>query len=253
MSLPEAQPMSFIATILRRCAAEALDLSDRLLGYEPRLLPAQDAMADFDVLVRWGDGESSLAIGKSTSFQQASPALAKELRQLLRLQHPRIMLCLPGPLVKSSPFRDSDDRFRRIWLLSAVLMRLWARRGPYGDSLMFRRDSGAAGLDALSNLALRAHRIVLVSSEPRHLKSLRRMWPHADARHVLVPASNAYARRDEIKQSILRVEKPDLLLLSAGPTGKCLARELITGWQDAVKIVDTGHLFDHLQARGESK
>ena len=245
--------MNFIATILRRCAAIALDLSDRLLGYGPRLLPAQDAMADFDVLIRWGDGESSLAIGKSTSFQQASPALAKELRQLLRLQDPRVILCLPGPLVKRSPFRSSDDRFRRIWLLSAVVMRLWARRGPYGDSLMFRREFGAAGLDALSNLLLRAHRIVLVSSEPRHVISLRGMWPHADARHVLVPASNAYVRRDEIKQSILTLGKPDLLLLSAGPTGKCLARELITAWQGGVKIVDTGYLFDHLQAWCESK
>jgi hypothetical protein len=245
--------MNFIVTILRRCAAAALDLSDRLLGYEPRWLTAHDAMAHFDVLIRWGDGESSLAVGKSTSFQQASPALAKELRQLLRLRDPRIILCLPGPLLKRSPFRSTDDRFRRIWLLSAVVMRLWARGGPYGDSLMFRREFGAAGLNALSNLLFRADRIVLVSSEPLHLHTLRRMWPHVDARHLLVPASNAYARRDEIKQSIVALGKPDLLLLSAGPTGKCLAPELMTVWQQGVKIVDTGYLFDHLQIREESK
>jgi hypothetical protein len=245
--------MNSIATILRIWAAVALDLSDRVLGYEPRLLPADDAIAHFDVLIRWGDGESSLAVGKSTSFQQASPALAEELRQLLRLRDPRAILCLPGPLVKRSPFRSSDDRFRRIWLLSAVVMRLWARRGPYGDSLMFRREFGAAGLDALSNLPLRGERIVLVSSESRHLDSLRRMWPHADARHILVPASNAYARRDEIKQSILALGKPDVLLLSAGPTGKCLARELMTRWHEGVKIIDTGYLFDHLQDRRESQ
>src|SRR4051812_38218682 len=122
-----------------KCASFAVDFTDRVIGYAPSTITAEDALLNRDVLIRWGDGESSLSVGKSTSFQAASPALARELRQLLRTRDPRIALCLPGVLLKNSPFVGSDDRFRRMWILSAFIMRVWARRGPYADSFMFRR------------------------------------------------------------------------------------------------------------------
>ena len=245
------KPLRLMGKLLRKCASLAVDATDRVIGYAPVLIPAEDALLRRDVLIRWGDGESSLAVGKSTSFQTASPALAKELRRLCRTPDPRINLCFPGVLLKNSPFTGSDDRFRQIWILSALIMRIWARGGPYADSLMFRRESGMLGFESLSAVISQAKRVLLVSSDPRDAECLRTFQGDGHFQQLLVPSRNAYCRRDEIKNSILALGKPDVLLLSAGPTGKCLAPELIDAWREGVKIIDTGHLFDQL--RGPAK
>lgn len=245
--------MSFVGRTVRKCMAVALDLADRLTGYSPETVGPEGALARNDVLIRWGDGESSLAVGRSTSFQPASPPLARELRRLLRTRDPRITLCLPGFLLSGSPFAGRDDRFRRIWLLTTLLMRIWARRGVYGDSFLFRNEANMNGLDPLVRLLRRARRVIVVSPDSFHADTVRSMCPGAQVQHLSVLPRNAYAERDVVKRGILALGKPDVLLLSAGPTGKCLAPELLTYWDADTKIVDTGNLFDHLLQRGDCK
>jgi hypothetical protein len=234
------------AKIKRKCVALALDMLDMLIGYEPDVITPEEALLHSDVLLRWGDGESSLAIGRSTSFQQASPELARELRSLLRKRGSGTTLCFPGFLLRRVPFSGSDDRFRRIWLLTAILMRIWARHGHYGDAFMFRREGHMGGLNALSNLIADAQRIALLSADPADTETLRSMQTKAVVQHVRVPGQDAYSARDQILRSLLQIERPDILLLSAGPTGKCLAPELFRTWGKGIKIIDTGHLFLHL-------
>jgi hypothetical protein len=200
------------------------------------------------VLLRWGDGESSLAIGKSTSFQKASPQLGRELRSILRQRDARVTLCLPKPLLGRAPFSGSDDRFRRIWLLTALLMRIWVRRGSYGDAFLFRREGEIDGLKALSRLIATAQKIVVLSGDPSDIEIVNSMQPDAVLQHVKVPKQNAYSERDEIWRALTQVAKPDMLLLSAGPTGKCLASDLHLMWGRGTKIIDTGHLFQHLKS-----
>jgi hypothetical protein len=234
------------AKIKRKCLAVALDMLDHLIGYEPDVITPEEALLYSGVLLRWGDGESSLAIGRSTPFQRASPQLARELRSLLRGRGSGTTLCLPEFLLRSAPFSGSDDRFRRIWLLTAILMRIWARRGRYGDAFMFRREGEMGGLHALSNLIAGAQRIALLSADSADAEKLRSMQTKAVVQHVLAPGQDAYSARDEILRSLLQIEKPDILLLSAGPMGKCLAPELFRTWGKGIKIIDTGHLFRHL-------
>jgi hypothetical protein len=109
------------------------------------------------------------------------------------------------------------------------------------------------GLEPLSRLISQANRILLVSSDPGDADCLRAIRCDGAVQQVQVPGCNAYSRRDEIKHSILALGKPDVLLLSAGPTGKCLAPELIDEWGDGVKIIDTGHLFDELRRLGPAR
>jgi hypothetical protein len=223
----------------------ALDMLDLLNGYAPDVITPEEAVLHSDILLRWGDGESSLAIGRSTSFQRATPQLARELRSLLRQRGPETTLCLPEFLLRRAPFSTSDDRFRRIWLLTAILMRIWARRGRYGDAFMFRREREMGGLNALSKLLGGAQRIVLLSADPTDAETLRSMQTKAVVQHVRVPGQHAYSERNQILRSLLQIERPDILLLSAGPTGKCLAPELARTWGKGIKIIDTGHLFRH--------
>lgn len=245
--------MKFVGKILLKWLAALLDLSDRISGYGPRILSPGDALSRGQVLVRWGDGETSLAIGRSTPFQQPSPALSRELRQLVALRDPRMTLCFPGFLLRPSPFTRATDRFRQIWLLTVILMRLQARRGPYGDALMFRIDGEMTGLNALRSQIRSARRITLVSSDPSHVRTLSALQPAGAIRHVLVPREQAYEKREEIRFEIVEQGEPDLLLLSAGPVGKCLAPELMAKWRQT-KIIDTGHFFGHaIEIAGEPK
>jgi len=236
----------FVAKIIRKCAAVALDAVDYAFRYGPQLMPPEEALLECDVLLRWGDGESSLAIGRSTSFQQATPQLARELRSLLRRRSAGTIICFPPFLLGRAPFSGSDDRFRRNWLPTAGLMRIWIRHGRYSDAFMFRREGQMGGLNQLSNLLSGAQRVALLSANPADAEILRSMQTNAVVEHVRVPGQDAYSARDEILSALLQIEKPDILLLSAGPTGKCLAPELFRRWGKGVKIIDTGHLFHHL-------
>ena len=232
--------------VIRKCAAAALDAFDHACRYGPGLITPEEALCECDVLIRWGDGESSLAIGRSTSFQLASPQLSRELRSLLRRRSAGTIICFPPFLLHRAPFSSADDRFRRNWLPTAGLMRIWIRHGRYGDAFMFRREGEMGGLNPLSNLLLDAQRIALLSADPADAEILRSIQPKAVVQHVQVPRENAYSKRDEIWRSLLEIEKPDVLLLSAGPTGKCLAADLFRTWGKGTKIIDTGHLFRHL-------
>lgn len=242
--------MSLLSMTAVQVLSRLVDLSDVLTRYPGlELLSPEDAL-NRRVLIRWGDGESTLALGGRTSFQRRDPRLAKELRHVLRSHSGQVSLCFPPQLYMKKPFGAASHRFRQFWSLTGVFLRVFVRHGPCGDAFMFRREGQFSGTSSLFDmLKTGTKRLLIVSSDPEHAvrfdERLRFTERGGVLRHVQVSPQNAYDERDVLFSLLASEEAPDIALFSAGPVGKCLMIDLLDVWPEHTKLIDTGHLLDH--------
>jgi hypothetical protein len=228
-----------------------VDLHDNVTFYRaPDVLTAKEAL-QFRALVRWGDGETTLAYERSTTFQSENSQLALELKAVINNPSPDVLLCFIPKLVQRRPFRGQTTKYRRFWTLTAFMMRRSRRRHQTADALMFRKEGNFEGLTPLLQRLGQVQRVLVVSANPKDARDLEAKLARHSAgvrvSHVLVPKVNAYGVRDALfTQLKSQHPPPDIALLSAGPVGKCLVPDLLALWPTSSQIVDTGHLFDHL-------
>lgn len=243
--------MRSLVGMIKELLSWFVDLRDVATFYRaPDVLTAEEAL-QFRAIVRWGDGETTLAHGRSTTFQSQSPQLAVELKTVIDNPSPDVLLCFIPQLVQRRPFRGQTAKYRRLWSLTALMMRRSLRRHQTADALMFRQEGGFAGLAALLQRLLQVQRVLVVSANPEDAHDLEARLATQSAAvrvsHVLVPKANAYGVRDALLTQLNSQDPPpDIALLSAGPAGKCLVLDLLALWPTSSQIVDTGHLFEHL-------
>lgn len=228
-----------------------LDVLDIITFYRsPEILNADEAL-QIRAVARWGDGESTLALGGSTSFQSYSPELKKDLLALVNHPSQDLLICSIPRLLGRRPFRKKNARYRNLWFWTAFIMRRSLRRDGFGDALMFRREGGFQGVVPLMQRLVHVQRVLVVSAFPEDAVDLEaRLAAHdsqARVSHIGVPRVNAYGVRDALLHELKSQDPPpDVTLLSAGPVGKCLIPQLLEFWPKTSQIVDTGHLFEHL-------
>jgi len=243
--------MRTLGGIIKELLSWIVDLRDIATFYRaPGILSAEEAL-QARALVRWGDGEMTLAYGRSTAFQSHSPELAAELKAIIGNPSPDVLLCFIPQLVQRRPFRGQTAKYRRLWSFTAFMMRRSLRCHQTGDALMFRQEGEFEGLTPLLQRLVQVQRVLVVSANPKDARDLEAKLARHSAvvrvSHVLVPKVNAYGVRDVLfTQLKSQHPPPDIALLSAGPVGKCLVPDLLALWPTSSQIVDTGHLFDHL-------
>lgn len=250
--------MRGLGGIMKKLLSWIVDLRDIATFYSaPDVLTAEQAL-QFRALVRWGDGETTLAYGRSTAFQAQSPQLAAELKAVMNNPSNDLLLCFVPQLVQRRPFRGQTAKYRRLWSLTAFIMRRSLRRHQSGDALMSRQEGDFAGLTPLRQRLLQVQRVLVVSANSEDAQNLEASLATQSAAvrvsHVLVPKANAYGVRDALLTELKSQDPPpDIALLSAGPVGKCLVPDLLALWPTSSQIVDTGHLFDHLGQQPEAQ
>jgi hypothetical protein len=202
------------------------------------------------VIVRWGDGETSLALGISTRFQKASWALAADLRALAACRSKDVLLCVPLGLLSRDPFSGKSAECIQMWAFTAAFIRFLVRSEEFGDAFMFRKESGLSGRKQLIDSLAACRKIVLVSSRAEDLDALRTEISgvmHVEFLHVSVPSQHAYDVKAALLDQLLAIDGAGVVLLSAGPVGKSLVPDLVRQLPQSVRIIDTGNFFDHLR------
>lgn len=193
-------------------------------------------------LIRWGDGETEVALGRGIHYQDGAPQLSKMLQSLLSSGTNKVILGLP-----SWPLRGvlRWALYQRGWLKTRLL---WAAHchleGSYADAFMFR-DRPRKALQLLRACGARKKRLIIVSSN-----SLDVRYFDGTAEGIAwieVPKVNAFSRHDEtcaaIEYSTMASADSTLVLISAGPAGKAIAVALA----ERIACWDTGNLFDALR------
>ena len=251
--------MRGLGGIAKELMSWAVDISDTVTFYRPPEVLTAEALLQHRAIIRWGDGETTLAMGRATAFQTKNARLAKELRALLRIHSPDVVICPPSALSRRCPFRGANRRYRRMWSVTAILLRYLSKQRVFGDAYIFRHESNFAGLKPLLARIEPARHVLIVSSnlEDRDIlfAQMEKIGGTRPAiTHIRVPKTNAYDVRGALLNQLRELkEAPDITLLSAGPVGKCLIPDLLSLWPASTQIIDTGHFFGHFRQQGDAQ
>jgi glycosyltransferase family protein len=199
-------------------------------------------------VIRFGDGEISIMEDIDLGFQKKDHELSSKLRVVLQSNLTGLLICVPGLFGKLSNFKS-----RSFWFTIHHLFKhgyLWrdllSRDQVYGDAFMTRpyltyKNTSSCGEIFKKLFSIWENKeVVLVEGLLSRLGVGNDMFNNAKSiQRILCPAENAYGKYSIIKETVLKVPKNKIILLSLGPAAKVLAYELfLLGY----RVVDIGHI-----------
>jgi hypothetical protein len=187
-------------------------------------------------IARYGDGELKLMHGQAYVRQPASENLGAELLDILQRPHENCLVGIPtmapaGP--KYENWLRHSERFAKVLRPESV---------QYYSAFITRPDS--APWINTRKFAAKVARLwrkkrATVLSEPGN-KILKAVALSAKQLNVVCcPHQEAYAEIDRFEDEILGT-RPEIVLLSCGPTATCLANRLASRGVHAVDIGSAG-------------
>jgi glycosyltransferase family protein len=197
---------------------------------------------------RYGDGEFSLMNGKSLLFQPYIPELGIRLRDIVKSQQERHIVCIPNVF---NSFNWCSEKPKKYWikylnLNRSKIYKLIDRKKEYYDSLVTRlyidyKDKSRAEDRFLKFQELWANReVVIVEGVQSRLGLGNNLFDNAySIERILCPANNAFAKYNEILAEVKKQDLSKLVLIALGPTATVLSYDLsIIGYQ----AIDIGHI-----------
>lgn len=199
-------------------------------------------------VVRFGDGEFDLIEGKSITYQQGSPQLSKQLRDVLFSENEKLLVCVPDFFENISRYTDSSIKF---WKHD-----IRKRERLYKEIANTTRVFGSAQISRpYINLKDK-------SISKRYFKKLKQIWENKDIlivegetsrsgvgndlfdnaksiKRIICPSKNAYSKLREIESKIQYFKENRLILLMLGPTAKIAIADLVNIKN---QMIDIGHL-----------
>ena len=235
-ALTEAHP-SVASDLVKAFASDEI-----VTGRGPTAGLTEELLRSRKSLVRFGDGEALLLLGKPTWFQLPDVSLRSGLFEAFFDYGPDTdyLLAVPGPIFSpAAEIKSMDEKSgSKIWRnfkksrgLEAVARYVGSRRAPVFDAFTYR-----SGLEDPSPLWESAEDLVLVSNRRALLES-RTVRRFGDARvhHIEVPEIDVLPHLDRICREVRRTieasgqnarEVP--VLVAAGAVGKLVVLRLMS-------------------------
>jgi glycosyltransferase family protein len=199
-------------------------------------------------VIRFGDGEIYLIDGMDLGFQKKSSELASRLEEIIKINTPGLLICIPNIWSRLENYVSYAYKFNmhHLFRCGHVWRKLLSYEQTYGDTNMTRhylayKDKTKSG-ETFKKLFLiwNDKDVVLVEGEKSRLGVGNDMFDNTRSlSRVLCPSENAFAKYNDIKNVILKIDKNKLILVSLGPTAKLLAYDLfISGY----RVIDIGHI-----------
>ncbi len=199
-------------------------------------------------VIRFGDGEISLLDGLDLPFQEKDLDLIKKLEQVIRVNDPELLICIPGMWGKLDIFAPYAYHFimHHMYRYNHTWKNLLSTTQIYGDTnvtrhyLAYNDKKNAGEIFKKIFTIWENENAVLIEGSKSRLGVGNDMFTNAKSlKRILCPPENAYSRYNEILRETLKLPKETLILLSLGPTAKVLAYELFT---QGYRVIDIGHI-----------
>lgn len=196
-------------------------------------------------LIRVGDGEAMLLMGRSIHYQIFDPKLRASLHEIISSYNnnsPYILAIPTFAIIESAAALKARGRLR-IWrLFRALFVSKFDTTQAYADAVIFyHRDNFSKTVEPL----LLTHHVIVVSKQENNTPELQAYMNRdcASWQFVTVSAQNAYSEYEYVQQNIdLAISKRSarevLILFAAGPASKALALHYI---KDDIQCIDIGH------------
>ena len=213
-------------------------------------------------VVRFGDGEIDLILGRSIPYQTYDKELAEALKAILQTpSNERLLVCLPDVFQNLERYNSNaryfwskhfekyhafyEEECQSEWYGSTFLSR------PYIDLVdKSQSDRYFAAIKKLWS----GRDILIVEGETSRSGMGNDLFEQANSvSRIICPSKNAFSSYDRIISSILRHAEGRLVILMLGPTAKLLSYDLTKrGYQ----AIDLGHIdseYEWFQMKAESK
>jgi hypothetical protein len=195
-------------------------------------------------IIRYGDGEISLLLGKSIHWQKYSYNLSLDLLTIIKdySKDSPYILCIPNHRIQANNQELRKTMKLHMWLPFRILFKsIFPNKVIYGNAILFRY----MGLLSMNiNKYFENLNIIFVANEK--VASIANVKSSKKLTKIIVPSKNAYIKKKEImekiKKNLSQYDKTEIIvLLSCGPLAKVLAFELsIIGY----RAIDLGHIFE---------
>jgi hypothetical protein len=186
-------------------------------------------------VARCGDGECKIAFGKGYRRQEANADLAQELREVLRKPHPKCLPAIPTMDPKGNKFESWARHSERFVKLLYPEVQYYSAFITRPDSAQWCECSEFAHL--LQKIWLGKEKVVVLSEPDSKVLSSVKLTN--EVIHIQCPSYESYQFIGQWEKQIVKI-KPDVALLSVGPTATALANRLAGHGVWAVDIGSVG-------------
>lgn len=204
---------------------------------------------------RLGDGDFPHARGRAGGRQNVYfKKLGEEMKAVLREPHPRFICAIPT-MADRGPDGSAAPKYKN-WVRHVDEYLPSLREGmDYYSAFITRPDSAPWiwNLDFARNMESlwRGKKVALLAREGN--KAITIVNHSAkEVMHLLCPKYDAYQYIDEYERAILK-QKPDVAVLSCGPTATVLSRRLATQGVHSFDIGSAGSFLCKILLDGKEK
>lgn len=201
-------------------------------------------------MARFGDGEIFILLKKGgVGFQHYNEKLANRLKEVINYKGDNLLVCIHDCYYKINDDRTEEEK--KYWKehlkeYGLTFFSLIDTSKMYYNATCTRIYSIFKNKDKSKELFLLFKKIwenrdvIIVEGEKTRIGVGNDLLNNAKSiKRIIIPAEEAFSKYDEILDTVLKMNKKSLILISAGPTATVLAYDLS---KNGYQAVDIGHI-----------
>ena len=199
-------------------------------------------------IVRFGDGEIDLIMGRSIPYQSYDKDLALELLEILETpSSPKLMVCMPDVFEHLERYNSNAQHFwENHFEQFADFYKNHCRSSWYGSTFLSRpyidwvdKSQAQANIEKLRSL-WQDKDLLIVEGETSRSGVGNDLFDNSKSiKRIIGPSKNAYQDLDWIYDKVMEHSVNRLVLVMLGPTAKVLVKRLA---DSGIQAIDLGHI-----------
>ena len=199
-------------------------------------------------IIRFGDGEMDLMLGKSIPYQVYDENLASQLKEIISFQSDeKLVIGLPNVFADRSNFTPAAEAFWKVHLEHHLKDYVeLARADWYGTTFVSRpyidyvdKSKSFSQFEKLKQI-WKNEDILIVEGVTSRSGVGNDLFDGANSiKRIICPSHDAYSRIEEIQEAVLQYVENRLILCMLGPTAKILSYNL---FKKGYRVLDIGHI-----------
>ena len=213
-------------------------------------------------IIRFGDGEMDLMLGKSIPYQVYDENLASQLKEIISFQSDKkLVIGLPNVFSERSNFTSAAEAFWKGHLEHHLKDYVeLARADWYGTTFVSRpyidyedKSKAKGQFEKLKSIWENRDILIVEGITSRSGVGNDLFDKAKSVKRIICPSHNAFSRIEEIQEAVLQYAENRLILCMLGPTAKILSYNL---FNKGYRVLDIGHIdseYEWMQMGAKTK
>ena len=199
-------------------------------------------------IIRFGDGEMDLMLGRSIPYQVYDENLASQLKEIISLQSDeKLVIGLPNVFADRSNFTPAAEAFWEGHLEHHLKDYVeLARADWYGTTFVSRpyidyedKSKAEGQFEKLKSIWENRDILIVEGITSRSGVGNDLFDKAKSVKRIICPSHNAFSLIEEIQEAVLQYAENRLILCMLGPTAKILSYNL---FKKRYRVLDIGHI-----------